>query len=99
MTPQEWLGLAGGLGLASGLAVAARRGLTGGRMRSEQTCDLECPRTHAGVECRIVRDLRIGQWKQVRSCSAFEDPERLECAQECRSLVNLGFMVPLTRPV
>jgi hypothetical protein len=98
MTPQDWIGLAGGLGLASVLAVVARVGLTGGSLRSEQTSDLACPKTHAGVKCRVVRDMRIGQWEQVRSCSAFSDPEKLECAQECRRLVNLGFIVPQTRP-
>jgi hypothetical protein len=42
----------------------------------------------------MVQDIRIGQWKQVRTCSAFAVPDQIRCNEECRGLMNLGLLMP-----
>lgn len=93
--PTEW-GLVAGVALAAALAALALIGLWGGRLRREQSCRFVCPRYERIVECRIVQDIRTGQWKQVQACSAFADPLGVACEQECARLMNLGFRLPAT---
>ena len=71
-------------------------GLKGGDLRHEHRLRFVCPELHLPVDCRIVQDVRTGQWKRIEACSAFPEPTNVNCARECTRLMNLGF--PL-RPV
>jgi hypothetical protein len=94
MTPGDWVGVASGAALAAGVSAAAWTGLRGGGVRRAQRCRIMCPMFHQGVDCRIVQDIRTGQWKRVEACSAFVDPEAVSCDQECARLMNLGVFQP-----
>lgn len=87
----QWLGLASGLLLAVTLIALAGYGLWGGRLRLLQRRRFVCPLFHTTVDCWMVRDIRTGQWKHVRSCSAFVDASDVRCAGDCAALMNLGF--------
>jgi hypothetical protein len=90
MMSAEWLGLAGGAAMLVLWAVLAWLGLRGGKARRVQANRFVCPELGVGVECRMEQDLRTGQWKHVDSCSAFADPARVTCDQECARILNLG---------
>ncbi len=90
MTPSDWLTVLGVSLVVAAVATAVSLWLMDGRLRREHTCSLVCPHLHTGVECRIVQDVRTGQWKAVNACSAFAVPERVLCDVECARLVNLG---------
>jgi hypothetical protein len=98
VTPEHVAGLLSGAALAAIGAMLARAGLKGGGLRRSQHCALVCPRLERPVECRVVQDLRTGQWKGVSSCSAFEDPRRVLCELDCVKQMNLGLLVPRTLP-
>jgi hypothetical protein len=98
MTPEHWIGMLLGLGLAAVVAVLARIGLTGGGLSREQHCRFVCPWLGRAVECRIVQDMRTAQWKQVASCSAFTRPEAVVCEQDCARMMNMGFRLPQAPP-
>jgi len=88
MTP-HWIGFMAGLAL---LLVLAWLGLRGGKAAREQSVRFACPHLKTVVDCRIVQDLRTGQWKRLNACSAFADPEDNTCDCECMRLANLGLL-------
>jgi hypothetical protein len=92
----DWLVVLSGLALAAVIAVLAWLGLRGGALRHEQACRFVCPVFGAGVDCRIVQDVRTGQWKQVEACSAFRDLSQVLCDQDCAKAMNLGFRLSTT---
>jgi len=49
-----------------------------------------CPSRGEQVYCTMLHDELQGRWTEVRSCSAFADPRKVTCDQECRRLLNLG---------
>lgn len=67
----------------------------GGGLRKIQGCRFACPARRTMVICRILQDVRTGQWLDVQSCTAFDVPDHVECDQECARLLNLGFRLPL----
>ena len=81
-----------GPGLVLVVLVLAWLGLRGGKAAREQRVRLVCPHLKSVVDCRIVQDLRTGQWKQLNACSAFADPEDNTCDLECLRLANLGHL-------
>jgi hypothetical protein len=91
MTPEQVIGLLAGLALGAGVGAVAALGLRGGQLERVQECRFECPRFRETVTCRISQDIRTGRWRQVESCSAFADPEKILCERECAKLLNLGF--------
>jgi hypothetical protein len=94
MMPAEWIGLASGLALAAIAGVLAWLGLRGGGLLREQRCEVACPVLHTQVECRIPQSIRTGRWGRVRTCTAFADPVKVTCEQECVRLMNLGLSQP-----
>jgi hypothetical protein len=76
--------------LAGGLAWA---GLRGGGLRKTKSLSFPCPRSGEAVRCDLVQDIRVGQYREVVRCTAFADPSRIECEQECRQLMNRGLPV------
>ena len=88
MSAMEWTAL---LALLAGYAWAVGWLLwRAGRLERAQDCRFVCPRLEEPVSCRVVQDVRIGQWVRVESCSAFADPRQLTCDRECLRLTNLG---------
>lgn len=69
-------------------------GLRGGGLRQEKTVRLGCPVFGGEVECEMLQDVRTGQWKSVRSCSAFAVPTQVSCEQDCARLQNLCLPSP-----
>jgi hypothetical protein len=67
--------------------------ITGGWLRKELSFQVACPRDGRAAECRVVQDVRTGQWKQVVACS-LADLEHEPCGLECARLANLGFAMP-----
>ena len=92
--PPYWIGFLSGLAL---LLVLAWLGLRGGKAAREQSVRSVCPHLKNVVDCRIVQDLRTGQWKALTACSAFADPEDNTCDLECLRLANLGLLTPELR--
>ncbi len=90
----EWMGLLFGLALAAVVALAAWVGLRRDRPLREQSLRFFCPLLRKAVDCRIVQDMRTGQWKRVEACSAFADAPAVRCEKECAKLMNLGFPLP-----
>jgi hypothetical protein len=84
-----WIGFIAGLAL---LLVLAWLGLRGGKAAREQSVRFVCPHLKSVVDCRIVQDLRTGQWKRLNACSAFADQEDNTCDRECLRLANLGLL-------
>lgn len=95
MTPNEWIGLVGGVVLLAAILAAGWLGLRGGALMHEQHCRVVCPRTGTTTECTIVQDFRTGQWQRVTACSALADPAHVTCSQECRIRANLGYQLPV----
>ena len=93
----QWLEVLAGLALVAVVAGLAWLGLRGGGLQRTQECRLVCPRYGMDVECRIVQDIRTGQWKKVEECTAFRDPTRVLCDEDCARVMNLGFRLPAPR--
>ncbi|HJS57100.1 MAG TPA: hypothetical protein VKA01_03270 [Vicinamibacteria bacterium] len=91
MTPEYWIVVLGVVAVAAALTWIV---LMGGRLRCQRGVRLICPNLGRPVECRILQDIRTGQWRQVLSCSAFEDPDALDCDRKCARVANLGFLQP-----
>lgn len=91
------LGMLFGLLVVVAVSCLAWIGLHGGWLRQEKSVRLSCPVFGNPVECEMVQDVRTGQWKSVRSCSAFAEPTHVACEQDCARLLNLG--LPSPRPV
>jgi hypothetical protein len=66
--------------------------ITGGWLQRELCFRFACPRGGRSAECRVVQDVRTGQWKQVVSCS-LTDLQSEDCGTECARLANLGLML------
>ena len=79
-----------GLVLLALLTTLAWIVLRAGRLRHEQTCRFACPHDRGPVDCVLVQDVRTGQWKELRRCSALP-PGAPPCDVECARLMNLGF--------
>ena len=94
MTLAEGLGLAA---LAAYVAAVVHIFRRGGALQRVQGCHIVCPRLEESVGCRISQDIRTGQWIRVEHCSAFPDPEKLSCDQECIRVMNLGVRLPEAR--
>lgn len=92
MTPEEWSGLGAGVAMALAAGTVAWFAGRGGAVRRTREYCFECPRFREEVECRVLQDIRTGQWKDVKSCSAFGVPEALLCERECANLANLGLL-------
>jgi hypothetical protein len=92
MTPEEWAGMAAGAALAAVGGSVAWRVLQEGTLHLSREYCFECPRFREDVRCRVVQDVRTGQWKDVESCSAFAQPHRLLCDRECARVSNLGLL-------
>ena len=90
MTPSDWMTMLGIALMVGAVVTAVVLWLADGRLRREHTCSLMCPYLHTDVECRIVQDIRTGQWKALIACSAFAVPEHVSCDRECARLANLG---------
>jgi hypothetical protein len=88
MTPA--LGLLVGVVLMAAVVTLVGVWLRRGRLQWEQDCRFVCPQLDKAVECRMVQDVRTGQWKRVLSCTAFDDVCDLQCELECARLMNLG---------
>lgn len=69
----------------------AVRVLPDGRVLKTQTCRFECPDGGRAAECRMVQDVRTGQWRAVEGCSLFENPQKIGCDQDCARVLNQGF--------
>lgn len=80
----------------SGLALVALAvawiALRGGGLCREHSVRFVCPHLGSTVDCRILQDIRTGQWRQVRTCSAFTNPEEIVCDRKCHRIANLGFL-------
>ena len=92
MTPDEWAGLGAGVTLALAIGTLARLALKGGALERPREYSFECPRFHEDVQCRVLQDIRTGQWQEVVSCSAFVEPDKILCERECARLSNLGLL-------
>jgi hypothetical protein len=68
-------------------------GLSRWPLHRSQACHFACPLSAEPVDCDMVQDIRTGQYKAVRSCSAFPEGE-VRCALDCARLMNLGFRLP-----
>ena len=97
MSLDPTLGMLFGLLIIVAALSLARIGLRGGWLRQEKSVHLACPVFGGDVDCEMVQDVRTGQWKAVRSCSAFAEPTQVSCEQDCARLLNLG--LPSPRPV
>lgn len=67
--------------------------ITGGWLRRELGFRFECPLLGRTADCRVVQDVRTGQWKQMSHCSLV-DLDHENCGLECARLANLGMMLP-----
>jgi hypothetical protein len=97
MTPIEWMTLLWGFALVAFVLALAVLGLQGGRSTCELQCSVACPRRKETVSCRLVKDVRIGQFRDVASCSAFANPRNVTCERDCLRLLNLGTARPTLR--
>ena len=98
MIGNSWFGLLSGLVLAFLVAAVARLAFRGGALRRTTFCAFGCPEGRGPVNCRILQDIRTGQWMAVQSCSALlEAPGAATCVEECRERANLGLLVPQTQ--
>jgi hypothetical protein len=82
---------AAGILAVMGAVMAAVLSARGGALRRRQSVRLACPMRGQAVECEIVQDVRTGQWKEVRACSAFDPPHAVTCDRDCTAAMNLGF--------
>lgn len=94
MTPTEWTSPLAGAALTAVVIALGILGLRGGALRRAQKRRFVCPERGAEVDCEILQDVRTGQWKEVRSCSAFAADEGLPCEQQCRTVLNAGYTLP-----
>jgi hypothetical protein len=76
--------------LAALIVVALRVGLRGGDLVRPVGLRLRCPKLDRDVDCTIVSRVRVGQWNDVVSCSAFDPPEAVTCGRECARAMNRG---------
>jgi len=77
--------------LVAVVAGLAWLGLRGERYRVSKACRFACPRTGAAAECELVQDVRIGQWRDLRSCSLQREGGAVACDWDCVRLLNRGF--------
>lgn len=90
MTPDQFVGTIAAVMLAVALLALARFALRGGRLIGVSRREFVCPKLHQQVTCELWRDLRTSQFKGVRSCSAFDDPEDVQCEADCAAVMNRG---------
>jgi len=92
MTGQEsWLTfafIAGG-----GLAVVlmgwlASRASKAGRGKHYASQCVACSKKHEVFDCTFVQDNATGKLEGVARCSAFDDPERIKCEENCVDEIN-----------
>jgi hypothetical protein len=93
MVAMEWMLTVFAIAFAVAVGMLVWAFQRGGGLWREQACGLVCPRSSRAVECRIVQDIRTGQWKSVEACSALA-PGAPWCEEECRRLMNLGLQRP-----
>jgi hypothetical protein len=95
MNAMEWTAVL----LSLGVCAAAVGWLlsSAGRLERAQEFRFVCPRLEQPVSCRVVQNVRIGQWLRVESCSAFADPQQLTCDRECLRQANLGLPLRAAR--
>jgi hypothetical protein len=63
-----------------------------------QECGFVCPRSGSSVACRLVQDVRTGQWKWLEKCSLFDDASEPACELECAKQLNLGLRLAGWQP-
>ena len=97
MTPIDWFGAAVGVAAIAAFLALGWLGLRGGEHRCDQRCRLICPHSGDPVDVRMEVNVRNGQWTRVAACSAFAEPEEVDCDRECLRQLNLGSRVPLIR--
>ena len=90
----ETLAVIGFALLVTGALVAFR--VSGQPLWRAQARHLTCPLSAETVDAVMVQDIRTGQWKAVRSCSAQPDGE-VRCERDCARLMNLGLPLPRAR--
>jgi hypothetical protein len=92
LDPTSGLLLGALLAVAGGLLAWAA--LRGGAFGQRKALHVDCPMFGAQVECEAVQDVRTGQWKEIRSCSAFAGMAPVPCDKDCARLLNLGLLPP-----
>jgi hypothetical protein len=97
MTPMEWMAVLWGFALLAFIVALGVLGLQGGQAKHEMECSVTCPVRHETVNCRLVKNVRIGQFEEVASCSAFPVPENVTCERACLRPLNLGVVRPVLR--
>jgi hypothetical protein len=90
----EFLAVTGYALLAAGALLAIR--YSGQPLWRAQPRALTCPLSGEKVQTVMVQDIRTGQWKSVRWCSAHPRGEVL-CERDCARLMNLGLPLPPAR--
>lgn len=86
------VGLAAVLPVGLALWIVSTRRI--GPLLQEQRVRFVCPEKGEPVDCLLVQDIRTGQWKGLRACTALEGGAG--CEVDCAKLLNLGFKL---RPV
>lgn len=86
----DWLGLAAGCLLVLVVAGLAWLGLRRERYECSQACHFACPRTGRTAQCELLQDVRIGQWRELRSCSLQREAGAVPCEADCVRRLNLG---------
>lgn len=68
--------------------------LRGGTLRRELRFGFVCPLLGQPAECRVVQNVRTGQWQSLTRCSLLPEGEGASCGVECARLANLGLAAP-----
>jgi len=98
MNPDSWLGIASGVAWIAAVGALARLALRDGELAEARNCRFLCPQTGRPANCWMIQDIRTGQWRQMRSCSALAEMGLASCREECRREMNHGFLKPWVAP-
>ena len=66
-----------------------------GAFHKTQYCRFVCPERGTSVHCRMVQDIRTGQWKIIQSCSAFDARVRADSVKTTESGVRDSVETPV----
>ena len=91
MGQESWLTFAfiagGGLGVLL-LGWMATRASKAGRGKHYASQCVACSQKQQRFQCTLVVDNATGKLERVARCSAFADPERVECEEHCVDELN-----------
>lgn len=93
----DWMGLVAGCLLMAVVTALAWLGLRRERYQCSQACCFACPRTGSAAEGELVQDVRIGQWRELRSCSLRREAGAVSCEWDCLRRLNLGLRLDCWR--